>query len=455
MLDGPPPLFAHERLGPDEDGGRAAPEETHDGPPMFAYECVGVYQNETVPHEDLHAPEHDRSGGVDYDLDDFDLKDPTLERFPSNRDEILETVRRIETGLDEDRPYFEGVPPSPVVGPGLSLHDFGVDQLSSSPSVSPVMPRAVKRLEIPRVPQGSESPERSQSIVSLHSIVEESGADEEEDLLSGPRGVPYRPAARDRTSSDEDEGISLKGSTRLVKNANDTAASGQATPQRTPSPDAPHNLGERRPNAKPPAPVGGRASKETAESPGEDDSTTVNPENPKAASPRIVVHEAESLRNGGDASSVPKPTGAEDETVEANAAATSTSETPQDPQASDNKSTKRQQREDANTRHAAHDDANQGPTAPGKLPVAPEAADAADTANSTSIETSDTRTETHVVQRSGAGSAAQRAATPTSIHSAGLGAAKDGNWVKTFLRLVFVDWIGGFIRRLFGGGRTE
>ena len=426
MLDAPPPLFAHERLGPDEDAGPAVPEETHNGPPMFAYECIGAYKNDTVPHEDVYASERDRSGSVDYDLDEFDLEDPTLERFPSNREEILETVRKIETGLEEDRPYFEGVPPSPVVGPGLSLDDLGIDQLSTSPSVSPVVPRAVRRLGIPRVSLGSESPERSASVASLHSIVEESGADgeDEDDVPDRPGGAPADQADRLHTSSDDDEGIALniKGPKRSVKAPDEKGASGQATPQRAPSPGRPRT------------PV--KATEE-----------------PKVTSPRIVVHSAESTENGRDASSVPKPNGAANEVVKANAAASST-ETTQIPQHSYENPTQSRPEEDAPSYVNAQQNADQAPTEPSGQPDGRKAAQPVDTATSSSVEPSTTGAETKAVKRSG-GEIARRPATPMSVPFPGLDEARHGNWVTAFLRMVFVDWIGGFIQRLFGGGRQE
>jgi hypothetical protein len=48
--------------------------------------------------------------------------------------------------------------------------------------------------------------------------------------------------------------------------------------------------------------------------------------------------------------------------------------------------------------------------------------------------------------------APERTLTPNSIHSASL-AAKSRAMLKNFLRLVFVDWIGGMIKRLCGRGR--
>lgn len=49
-------------------------------------------------------------------------------------------------------------------------------------------------------------------------------------------------------------------------------------------------------------------------------------------------------------------------------------------------------------------------------------------------------------------SAAERSLTPSSMRSAG-NDAKSRNFLRAFFQVVFVDWIGGLIRRLCGGGR--
>lgn len=45
-----------------------------------------------------------------------------------------------------------------------------------------------------------------------------------------------------------------------------------------------------------------------------------------------------------------------------------------------------------------------------------------------------------------------RAGTP-AISETGREAAKSGNWFTAFFRLIFVDWVGGFVSRLCGGQR--
>lgn len=139
--------------------------------PLFAHECAGIYE------DDVHDPDHPvderthhhPAGGRDYDPDLYDLNDPTLERFPSNRDEIMDTVRKMESGLGADQTSVEGVPPSPIVGSIPKNENFPEDSSTSPPS-SPIAPRSNKRLRVQRLSQGSTSDKSS--IVSLTSIAE-------------------------------------------------------------------------------------------------------------------------------------------------------------------------------------------------------------------------------------------------------------------------------------------
>lgn len=72
---------------------------------------------------------------------DFDPTDPTLERFPSRREEILKKVRKLETGLDEDVATFEGYPASPVVSLGRKGSIGRADPTLDPFSLSPASPR--------------------------------------------------------------------------------------------------------------------------------------------------------------------------------------------------------------------------------------------------------------------------------------------------------------------------
>jgi hypothetical protein len=47
----------------------------------------------------------------------------------------------------------------------------------------------------------------------------------------------------------------------------------------------------------------------------------------------------------------------------------------------------------------------------------------------------------------------ERTGTPISVHDTGIKAAQGGNWFRSFFRIIFVDFIGGILNRLFGRKR--
>ena len=75
-----------------------------------------------------------------------------------------------------------------------------------------------------------------------------------------------------------------------------------------------------------------------------------------------------------------------------------------------------------------------------------------DTAKSTAIEQENGRTK--MISRKQPAPSPERSLTPTSMRSAGKD-AKSRNFLKAFWRVVFVEWIGGFIMRLCGGDRQK
>ncbi|KAK4247762.1 hypothetical protein C7999DRAFT_31839 [Corynascus novoguineensis] len=185
-------------------------ESIADKSPLFAHECVGMYE----PEENSSEGEEDDAAYAappfeDIDPNKVDLNDPTLERFPSNRDEIMDTVRKLETGLPADRTSFSGKPPSPVFNPSRrGTEDITGDfSLANPQSTSPTTRRASKH-----GPRGSVS--SLNATASLHSISEDEEAAEEEDhvrpavVFSNP--LKLKPRHLNFPTSDEDEGIALR-----------------------------------------------------------------------------------------------------------------------------------------------------------------------------------------------------------------------------------------------------
>lgn len=192
--------------------------------PLFAHECVGMHQigGDTERHG---SRDHDDDTSADYcDSYTIDPNDPTLERFPSNWEEIADTVRKLEGGLNEDHATIDGKPLSPVVSPVAPRRlscDPAADLVSSPVTVSPVAQRKSRHLEVPRSPHGSVSSDRS-SALSLHSIPEaaEAGIEEEDEAYPAilewdAARVPRADAARS-CSSEESEGVVMKGSVSKV-----------------------------------------------------------------------------------------------------------------------------------------------------------------------------------------------------------------------------------------------
>lgn len=193
-----------------------------------------------IYNDDEHSPGH----GSEYDPDKIDFNDPTLERFPSNREEIIDAVRKLEGGLNEDRSDVEGlVPPSPIVGPsGPQNHDTVGDILVSSPVVLPAMGRGSRLLGLPgRTSMGSVSSDRlSLSAASLGSIseAEEEAAIDDEDEAPVPVIMTPKPGLRSSNdnakspTSDGDGGIVMVKSTHAKARGgspvNDTAVQEQS-----------------------------------------------------------------------------------------------------------------------------------------------------------------------------------------------------------------------------------
>ncbi|KAG0647618.1 hypothetical protein D0Z07_6849 [Hyphodiscus hymeniophilus] len=75
-----------------------------------------------------------------------------------------------------------------------------------------------------------------------------------------------------------------------------------------------------------------------------------------------------------------------------------------------------------------------------------------DSAKATAIEEENGRSQ--LTSRKQTQPSPERALTPTSMRSAGKD-AKSKNFLKAFWRVVFVEWIGGFILRLCGGDRQK
>lgn len=230
-----------------------ADEDEDEGPPLFSHEALGAvdFGDDDEPPRSPLVEQEERShhGSVDYDLDKYDLNDPTLERWPSNdRRSIYDAVRKVETGTNEDQTFFLGSPVSPLVGARrLSMDDEAID------TSAPASPLLAKKLDVPRKKSHS-SVVSNKSHTSLAAIVEEGGrqraaapeADETattEDRKTGPPAISVpnpstqAPEAHRSPASDDDEGVALRSS-RKPAPAPATDANANPAPRHAQAPTA-------------------------------------------------------------------------------------------------------------------------------------------------------------------------------------------------------------------------
>lgn len=230
--------MAFEVQGPGEEPLGDHDEYIADKSPLFAHECVGL----RMPDEEARPADdetQDYAGGTeplkDINPDKLDLNDPTLERFPSRRDDIIEAMRKLETGLQADQ-SFEAATPSPVFSPSRrGTEDITGDFiLAGTPPPSPAVQRNSKNLDVPRPSRSSDSGPASSSLHSISEAEEPTG-----DGVNFPPAVvfsnPMKPRPENLTLplSHEDEGVALPDgvSPRTAKPEH-----GIATPEASPPP---------------------------------------------------------------------------------------------------------------------------------------------------------------------------------------------------------------------------
>lgn len=144
--------------------------------PLFAHECVGLYEDDEIPgvdEQDLNAHNgHFFKDGTE------DFNDPTLEKFPSTRDGIMSTVRKVESGRNVDQVSIEDLPLSPVAHSRSS----SIAEARNEPMALDASPYSQDPQHLQAHFSLASSDERSVSAISLHSIAEDSEIAEEEQL---------------------------------------------------------------------------------------------------------------------------------------------------------------------------------------------------------------------------------------------------------------------------------
>ncbi|QSZ29263.1 hypothetical protein DSL72_003775 [Monilinia vaccinii-corymbosi] len=330
--------------------------------PLFAHECGSPL---TAGERQEYERAQSRSAIQEPMFREFDPNDPSLEPFPSDFNQILVHVRRLENQLSEDQTDVEGTPISPVATNG-NHHAEGADL--TTPSLQPLAHESSPLLPI--VEENSEA-EPESAFTALPPSMENSQND---------GNLP------DELKRDFDEQTTGTSDTEISEKASRDSSS-RLPAIRTSRSSSPH----------PPAMKFAQSSRK------------LHPVLP--ALPHTPFVENKSLNLEGEAQvSPPTEQGRSSPTITVQ---------PATPAASLN---------------AKVDDS------------VPEE----NAAKSTSF--AEENSDSQLRARKPTSNVPDRSITPSSMRSAG-NDAKSRNFLRAFFQVVFVDWIGGLIRKLCGGGR--
>lgn len=153
----------------------SAEEDEVPSTPLFAHESLGAYDFDVVDDGFDHSLSP--SASRDTSLSSFaafstdtlapDTDDPTLEKFPSDKSSVMDTIRRISTSTGEGPIPLEDRPSSPPLASRRTSVDSATDSIPSPGSLSPTSSRK-------RDSRSSHSSVgQTKSAVSLGSIIEE------------------------------------------------------------------------------------------------------------------------------------------------------------------------------------------------------------------------------------------------------------------------------------------
>lgn len=118
--------------------------------PLFAHEGLGGAYEFADDRFDHHALDdsdsgRSRSSSRNFTFDELDLTDPTIEKFPSDRGSVLNTLRKIQSSSSQDYAVTDDLSKSPracAKNLGTGIDDSG---RQSNGSLNPVSPNSSRR----------------------------------------------------------------------------------------------------------------------------------------------------------------------------------------------------------------------------------------------------------------------------------------------------------------------
>lgn len=109
---------------------------------MFSHECFASSSDHLLKDQQDSEPQHDgRDESLEsLDQPDMDYDDPRLEHFPSDRDSIMATMRRLSTTVEADPTMVDSLPLSPIItakasaagSPSPSRATFDIDEVQDA-----------------------------------------------------------------------------------------------------------------------------------------------------------------------------------------------------------------------------------------------------------------------------------------------------------------------------------
>lgn len=178
--------------------------------PLFAHESFGAYEfvDAGFDHDNVVKTSgsstslpSDSGGSV---VDDVDIADPTVEEFPSDRESVLDTLRKIQSSAEERRASLDD-------GPAVTI-SIGTIVDSSEENEFSLVPSSSRRRDT-RTSHSSFG--RPISTVSLSCIAEEPKAPEDANsLLKHGESQKSQTAS---TKSSSNEGIDDNGGLTMSK----------------------------------------------------------------------------------------------------------------------------------------------------------------------------------------------------------------------------------------------
>lgn len=179
--------------------------------PLFAHESFGGYEfvddgfDHTELDETTASLQQSRSVSRDSALEDVDINDPTIEKFPSERGSVMDVLRKIQSSSSRDNIKVDSSPLSPSISSRKSSIDSTAEE--STETLSPTSPTTSRKREN-RLSHSSF--QKTKSAVSLGSIPEEPKVREAE---SGDSKIPRGPifnAPVTPPSEEDDDGVVMR-----------------------------------------------------------------------------------------------------------------------------------------------------------------------------------------------------------------------------------------------------